>query len=108
MTDRLTAYAQLAAAAAGLRAERDRLIGDLYRAGYGVSAIADAAGLSRRAVYDILEAPGSGQPCPYCGPGDCHGPRTAKGADIDRYYRYHPCGRPGCCGNTPEERNTTL
>lgn len=32
--------------------------------------------------------------CPYCGRGPCTGsPRTANGADIDRWYRHHPRSR---------------
>ena len=54
MTDRLGPYMLLTAAADALRAERDRLIVDLWRAGYGVTVIAREAGLTRRAIYDIL------------------------------------------------------
>lgn len=28
--------------------------------------------------------------CPYCGKGPCHGPRTADGHDLERWYKYHP------------------
>jgi hypothetical protein len=54
MTSRLTGYALLAQATEQLRGERDRAIIDLWNAGHGVTAIATAAGLSRRAIYDIL------------------------------------------------------
>jgi hypothetical protein len=30
-------------------------------------------------------------PCPYCGTGPClESPRTANGADVERWYRIHP------------------
>jgi DNA invertase Pin-like site-specific DNA recombinase len=54
MTARLEGYRHLTQAADLLRNERDQLITQLYQQGLGVSAIARAAGLSRRATYDIL------------------------------------------------------
>jgi hypothetical protein len=54
MTDRLEGYRLYQEALTGLRHERDLLILDLWRNGHGVTDIATAAGLSRRAVYDIL------------------------------------------------------